>query len=83
MLSLLLFEKHLVEKWSTISRTILLCPFIQVRLPSPLAIVLIETIFRNLQEIYLKTQSARVRYLDKPEKRLKELQLMERAAARW
>jgi replication factor C subunit 1 len=34
-----------------------------------------------LQENYLKTQPARVRNLDGPEKTLKELQLMERAAA--
>ena len=83
MFSLLLVEKCLVKKWSIISRTILLCPFLsRYDSPSPLANYSdLRPSFVNLQENYLKPQPARVRNLDGPEKTLKELQLMERAAA--
>ena len=78
-------REMLGEKWSIISRTILLCPFkflSRYDSPSPLANYSdLRLFFVNLQENYLKTQPTRVRNLDRPEKMLKELQLMERAAA--
>jgi replication factor C subunit 1 len=55
--------------------------FIQVRLTSSCDIFRLRRHIHNLQENYLKTQPARVRNLSGPEKTLKELQLMERAAA--
>ena len=56
--------------------------FIQVRLTLTFANYSdLRPSFVNLQENYLKTQPTRVRNLDGPEKTLKELQLMERAAA--
>lgn len=68
-----------MTRWNFISRTIRSCRY-SFKYVTP---IVLDYVGSNgpIQENYLKTQPAKLRNLEGPEKSLKELELMDRAAS--